>query len=114
MFNEDEYVDAGETPEVMTVEYGSCRFETYLYPRKNGGFDFFLFRDNSEFECLEIEKITWMRHQAPDGLLFIERFSDKSLSRGLRKKVEASFVKWAGANLGLLAGHMFRCRWGEE
>lgn len=62
MFNGAEYVEEGERIEVVTLEFQACRFEGNVFSRKEGGFDLFLFRENSELECLEIEKITWLRH----------------------------------------------------
>jgi hypothetical protein len=110
MFNQSEYVEEGERFEIVILERDACTFEGDLYPRKEGGFDLFLFRDNSEFECLELEKITWLRKQAPDGSLFIDRFADVRLSRDLKSKIEAAFARWLEANLGISPG-TFRSRW---
>lgn len=112
MFNEAEYVEDGERFEILVLEHDACAFEGNLYSRKEGGFDLFLFRDNSEFECLELEKITWLRKQAPEGSLFIERFTESSLNRDLKGRVEDAFAKWLEANLGMPPGK-FRCRWGR-
>ncbi len=114
MFNEAEYVENGERFEVLALHRDTCRFEGNLYPRKEGGFDLYLFRDNSELACLETDKITWLRKQAPDGSLFIERFSDTTLSRELKGKVEARLARWLEANLGLPPGGKCKCRWGME
>lgn len=113
MFNENEYSEP-EKFEILRVNHGKCSFEGNLYERKDGGFDLFLFRDNSEFECLEIEKITWLRRQAPDGSLLVERFGDAAFGRELKKKVEAAFVKWLEANLGLQFGGKHKCLWQDD
>ncbi len=111
MLSNEEYVEEGERFDILILGRDSCSFEGNLFQRKAGGFDLYLFRDNSEFECLELDKITWLRQQAPDGSLFIERFAEANLDRNVKRKIETAFARWLDANLGLTPGGKYKSQW---
>jgi len=115
-FNEAEYEKQGEVCQVMYLAYKDCEFEGNVFPRKDGGFDLYLMRDNSILECLEIEVITWLRKQAEaqgGDLVFVERFSTPKNVRDMKNQVETRFAAWLQSNLRLPSGGKFKARWEE-
>jgi len=113
MADASEYMDSGEKDALLYMYCDSCIFEGILLFRVAGGIDLFLMRENSEFECLEIDQITWLRKQAQgDALLFIEHFPERELSKDLKKRIADRFASWLRASLNLRANEKIRVEWG--
>lgn len=115
MVNYDDYAD--EAPgEALVIELGGCRFYCELLRRKDGGYDLALNREHSDFEGLDIPKITWLRHEAGGtDHVFVERFQDQTITKGTKKRVSERFLKWLQSALGLPPRGKIKVRWsGEE
>ena len=68
--------------------------------RTDGGFDLVLDREASDFEGIETDMVTKLRHLArEDGLVLIAQFSSTKFTKELRADVEATFLRWLEANL---------------
>lgn len=98
----------------LTLQVSGCEFVGCLWPRRAGGFDLMLDRENSEFEGLEVDQITKLRHQARDhGGVFVAQLLETQVTRELKERAVRSFAAWLEQNFALSVGRGPRVSWDE-
>lgn len=98
----------------FTMSVGKCQFTAWLPERKTGGFDLYLDREASELECLEVDQITWLRHQAAgDNVVFVSHLSESTLDRRAKATAQERFGQWLQQHLGLAWTPGTRAEWEE-
>ncbi|MBI1749087.1 MAG: hypothetical protein HY234_12010 [Acidobacteria bacterium] len=96
-----EYVNEEFGPS-FGITIGKCEFLGFLLERKAGGFDLFLDRQGSDLECLELDQMTWLRHQAVDkGCVYIVYFPGPKLTKEVRRAAQDRLGAWLQQSFGL-------------
>lgn len=101
MFREEDYLNPDDEPfATIEVRRNSCVWAGYLCERKSGGFDLFYDHQNSDFEPLEIPKITMLRHMVERGEDFVGHLEPERNQRKLLENAKERLLDWIVAKVG--------------
>jgi hypothetical protein len=94
MFREDDYVNPDENNVLVEAKHEGCRWVGTLYEHKSGGFDLYYSHETSDFEPLEAEPITRLRHLSESGADFIAHLEGNSVDGKMMASAKAQLLAW--------------------